>query len=102
MSTQTVAVTYTPVPGFPAGSAVASILASITGANPANSMSQSVAPGTASIVFTNVTADSYSFSISGVDANGNVFGTPVTGTFVATGATTVTLNLPSAATVTQS
>ena len=102
MSTQTISVVYAPVAGFPAGSVVANILAVITGANPANSMSQSVVPGTASVVFTNVNADSYSFSISAVDANGNVFGTPVTGTFTATGATTVTLSIPASATVAQS
>lgn len=101
MSTQTVSVQYSPVPGFPAGSVVDHIAAAITGSNPANSMSQNVPPGTGSVVFTNVTADSYTFSISAVDASGNTFGTPVTGTFTATD-TTVTLSLPSSATVAQS
>lgn len=101
MSTQTFAVAYSPVAGFPAGSKVDHIAVSITGSTPANSMNQNVAPDTASVVFNNVTADTYSFSVSAVDAAGNTFGTPVTGTFTAVD-TTVTLSLPSAATVTGS
>jgi hypothetical protein len=106
MSTQTLTVAYAPVAGFPAGSVVASILATITGANPANSQSQSVAPGTASVVFNNVVDDNYSLTVEGVDASGNVFGTPATGTFTAGagggGTGTVSLNLPASATVAQS
>lgn len=104
MATETFAISYAPVPGFPAGSAVASVAVAIVGSNPANNQNQTVAPGTASVVFNNVAADSYTYSISAQDASTppNVFGTSVTGTFTVAAATTVTLNLPSAATVTQS
>lgn len=102
MSFQTFAVTYSPVPGFPAGSVVVNIVATITGTNPANNQTQTVAPNTASIVFANVVADTYQYSVAATDQAGNVFGTPVTGTFTATDNATVTLSIPASATVTQS
>lgn len=101
MSTQTFAVAYSPVAGFPAGSKVDHIAVSITESNPANSMNQNVPPDTAAVVFNNVVVGTYQFSVSAVDAAGNTFGTPVTGTFIAVD-TTVTLSLPSSAVVTGS
>lgn len=95
------AVLYSLVPGFPAGSVVASISASITGAA-TPIVTQSVPPDTAAITFANVPADSYTFSVAAVDASGNVFGTPVTGTFVIAAPTTVSLSLPSSVTASQS
>ena len=94
------AIAYADVPGFPAGSVVAHISASITGAvTPV--VNQIVLPGTASITFANVPADTYSFSVAGVDASGNVFGTAVTGSFTITAPATVTLSLPSTVTASQ-
>src|SRR5271165_6527040 len=89
MSTAVLTGSYVAVPGFPAGSVVANVVASITGAvTPI--VSQTVAPGTAMITFSNVPPDSYTFSVAGVDASNNVFGTPSTGTFVVSAPTTVT------------
>ena len=102
MATETASISYSPVPGFPAESVVDHIVVAITGSNPANSMNQNVAPGATTAVFNNVSADSYTFSISAVDASGNTFGTPVTGSFTVTAAQPVTLSLPSAATFAQS
>ena len=94
------AILYSLVPGFPAGSVVAHISASITGAvTPV--ITQSVPPDTASITFANVPADTYTFSVAAMDASGNTFGTAVTGTFTITAPATVSLNLPSSVTASQ-
>ena len=94
------AIVYADVPGFPTGSVVAHILASITGAvTPV--ATQIALPGATSIVFANVPADTYTYSVSGVDASNNTFGTAVTGTFVVTAPATVTLSLPSTVTASQ-
>ena len=95
------AITYADVPNFPAGSAVAHILASITGAvTPV--VTQIALPGAATISFANVPADTYTYSVSGVDVSNNTFGTAVTGTFTVTAPATVTLFLPATVTATQS
>lgn len=94
-------IVYADVPGFPTGSVVAHILASITGlVTPV--ATQIALPGAATIEFANVAADTYTYSVAGVDASNNTFGTPVTGTFVITAPATVTLSLPSAVTPSQS
>ena len=99
MTQAILAVSYADVPGFPAGSAVANVVASISGAS---SVSQTVPPGTAAVTFADLPAGDYSYSVSAVDASGAVLGTPVTGTFtVAVVDTTVTLSLPSTVGVTQ-
>lgn len=93
-------VVYSLIGGFPAGSVVANVVASITGAaTPV--VSQTVAPGTATIAFDNVPADTYTYSVQAVDASNNTFGTAVTGTFTITAPTTVTLSLPSSVVVVQ-
>lgn len=98
------AISYVDVPGFPAGSAVAAIVASITDTSltPPTSLTQSVTPGTASVSFPNVAAGSYSFSVAAQDSTGAVLGTPVTGTFTITAPATISLSLPSVVTPTQS
>jgi hypothetical protein len=98
------AVTYADVPGFPAGSVVAEIVATLTGSAPGNTtpMELSQPPGSAEFSFFNVQADTYAFSIEGLDAKGDTFGTPVTGSVTITGPTTVTLSLPASATASQS
>ena len=94
------AILYSDVPGFPAGSAVSHIVASITGAvTPVQT--QTVAPGAPSVTFASVPADTYTYSVAGVDSAGNTYGTAVTGTFTVTAPATVTLSLPSAVTASQ-
>jgi hypothetical protein len=94
MSTAVLTGSYVNVPGFPAGSVVANVVASITGAA-TPIVSQTVPPGTAMITFSSVPPDTYTFSVAGVDASNNVFGTASTGTFTVSAPTTVTLSLPS-------
>src|SRR5277367_6506338 len=94
---------YVDVPGFPVGSAVAMIAATVT--NSANTaVTQNVVPGTSTVTFPNLPADTYTYSVAGVDGSTppNTYGTPVTGTFTITQPTTVTLNLPSTVSVVQS
>jgi len=98
------AVVYSKVAGFPEGSVVTNIKVTITGAATA-AITQDVAPDTADVTFANVPPDTYTFSISAIDASGNVFGTPVTtdasgnATFVVAAPATVTLSLPSSVAV---
>lgn len=85
---------YVATDGFPPGSVVDHILATITGAaTPAQS--QAVAPGTTTITFAAVAPDTYNFTVAAMDANNNVFGTPSSGSFTVSASTTVTLSLPS-------
>ena len=97
MTNAVLSVTYTDVPGFPHGSAVAAIKATITG--PAGPQTQSVGAGTASITFDNVVPGSYAYVVEAVDSGGNVYGTAVQGTF-SVPEPPVTLSLPSAVTLT--
>ena len=100
------AVTYAEVPGFPAGSAVASYVAVVTGAAAGNTtpvvQTYPAASAPASFVFPLSVADTYTYSISGQDASGNTFGAPVTGSFAITAPATISLNLPSAVVPSQS
>lgn len=102
MATVVGALTYADVPGFPAGSVLDHIVVSVTdtSVSPTTTVSQNVAPGTASVSF-DLEAGSYSFTVAGVDASGVVFGTPVTGSFSVTAPATVSLSLPSAASFSQ-
>jgi hypothetical protein len=100
------AITYSQTPGFPAAAAVAAILISAVGALPANStpITQTVAPATASATFSGLAADTWTFTATPVDVNGNPLTasgyTPPTTTFTSAGGTgtggTVTLNVPTA------
>ena len=83
-------------PTFPAGSAVASIVVSITdtSASPPVSVSQTVAPGTASITFPNVAVGDYTASAQAVDASGAALGSPATTTFTVSAPATISLSLP--------
>ncbi len=94
------AVTYADVPGFPAGSAVAAVVATVVGSS-GPPLTQSVPPGSPQIVFSNIPADTYSLTVAAQDAAGNTFGTPVTGSFTITAPSTVTLSLPSAVSTSQ-
>jgi hypothetical protein len=95
MSNLNLAVSYSVVDGFPEGSVVASVVATITG-TAGSPISQTVAADAASIVFVGVDADTYSYSVNAVDASGAVLGTPVIGSFVVSAPVTVSLSLPSA------
>ena len=100
MSNAIAVVTYADVPGFPSGSAVSHIVATITDSKGV-ATTQTVAPGTATVEFDNVAPDAYSISVAGVDSSGAVLGSPITGTFTITAPATVTLSLPSAVSVSQ-
>ena len=95
-------ITYADVPGFPAGSVVSTIAVTLIGTANTTPIVQDLAPGTASVEFANIAADTYAFTVAGQDASGNVFGTAVTGTFTITAPATVTLSLPVTVTFTQS
>lgn len=92
------AISYSPVGGFPAGTVLDHIRVTITG-NSTPAQSQSVAPGVSPVVFANVPADTYSYQVDAVDGNGATL-TSRTGSFVVSAPTTVTLNLPSGVSVT--
>jgi hypothetical protein len=100
------AVLYSPVPGFPAGSAVAAVTATVTGTASGNTtrISQSAPAGETSFVFPLTVADTYTYSVQAVDGATppNTYGTAVTGTFTITAPATVTLSLPSSVTPSQS
>ena len=96
MSNAVLTVAYSDVPGFPAGSAVASILVSVTDTSvtPPTAVTQTVSPGTTAVTFANLAAGTYSVSVAAQDASNAVLGTPVTGTFDVPVPATVTLTLP--------
>jgi hypothetical protein len=101
MSSAVVAITYAEIPGFPAGSVVASIVATLVGTVNVTPITQTGSPGVTTLTFANLAADTYSYSVSGEDPSGNIFGSPVTGSFTVTAPATVSLSLPSAVSVTQ-
>ena len=94
---------YATISGFPAGSVVSGILVTLTASVAANSPpAQTVAPSTPSVIFLNLAADTYAYSVVAVNAAGDSFGTPVTGTLIITSPATVSLSLPSTVSATQS
>ena len=101
---EVLAITYGLVPGFASGTVVANVVATITGTAAGNTapQSQSVVPGTASVEFTGLAADTYNFTVSGVDASGNVLPPPVTGSFVLASGGTISLSLPVSVSASQS
>lgn len=97
------ALTYSDVPGFPVGSAVAQIVATLLGSAPgATKVSAAVGPAAAAIEFANVAADTYTYTVSNVDAAGNVLGSVVTGSFTVTTPQTISLSLVTGAVASQS
>jgi hypothetical protein len=77
MSNVVLTPTLGPVSGFPAGSAVAALLIVGVANTAANSPpSQTVPPGATSVTFQNLAADTYAFSATPVDANGNALTAP--------------------------
>ena len=99
MGTATLAIVYGNF-SAPAGTVVANILVSFTGATSANNASQTVPPGTASVVQA-LNPDSYTYSVEAIDASNAVIGTAVTGSFVVP-TSGVTVSVPTSVTVTLS
>ena len=95
LSTVTLAVTFAPQ-SFPAATTLGSIVASLTGSASGNTtpVVQTVASGTASIVFSAVVADTYAISVQQQDGNGNALGAAITGSVVVTAPSTITLQVP--------
>ena len=90
---ETFTITYTDVPGFPAGTTVNAIRVMISDTSGNQVQSQDVAPGTASVTFTGLTPGDFIASARGKDASDNMLGDGVSCTFTVT-APTVTLSLP--------
>ncbi len=87
---------YALVPNFPLGSAVAAIQATVTGTAAGNTtpIVQSQPPGAVQFIFPLTVVDTYNYSVAGVDAALDTYGTAVEGSFTTTAPATVTLNLP--------
>lgn len=103
LSTVTLAVTFAPQ-SFPASTTLGSIVASLTGSASGNTtpIVQTVAAGTASIVFPNVAPDTYAISVQQQDGSGNALGAAITGSVVVTAPSTITLQVPVAVNATVS
>ena len=98
------AIVYAAVGGFAPGTVVSDIQITITGTAAGNTtpVVGTVAAGTTSADIALGVADAYSYSVQGLDASGKPLGTAVTGTFTLAAPATITLQLPSSVTVTQS
>jgi hypothetical protein len=97
MSDLVTTVAYADVPGFPDGSAVDHVLVTLTEAGGAV-LSQSVAPGTASVSFLAVGPGTYTASVQAFPATGAGYGSAVVSNPITVAApVTVTLSLPSTA-----
>lgn len=98
MSTKNFSISYADVPGFAAGTSVASISVSVTDPNGIQSVT-SVAPGSASSTYEATVVGTYAVSVQGVDQNANLLGSAVTASFDVAAPATVTLSLPSSVSV---
>jgi len=95
MSNAVLTIGYTDVPGFPPGSVVASILASIMNQNAGTPPeTQTLPPGTVQATFGPLDPGDYSVLVQAVDANGSPLGGAATGSFNVPAPATVTLSLP--------
>lgn len=94
-------VTFAEVPGFPAGSELAGILITAAGEIAGNTVTQTVAPGTASVSITIVESDTYTVSAVGVNAEGDTFGSAVVAApiTITVAPATISLSLPASVTV---
>lgn len=102
MTDAVASISYSDVPGFPAGTSVGSIEVTVTpsGGTP---ILQSVAPGTTSVTFTGLADGNYTADAQAVGADDSLLGSPVSTTFTIAsgGGGTVTLSLPSGLSVAQ-
>lgn len=94
----TITLGFTNTPGFPAGSAVDHIRLEITGVATAQT-SQAVAVGVTTVNYTFPAPDTYTVTVQAVAADGTLYGSPVSTTYVVAAPVTVTLSLPSSVTV---
>lgn len=92
---ETLTVSYTTATFSPPNvGPIATVSAVLTGAIAGNAVTLSIPLGATS-VSTSLQPDTYSWSISNLDAAGNTYGGPFTGSFVVSAPTTVTLSLAS-------
>lgn len=101
MSDVNLAVTLGPV-SFPAGTVLGSITAALTGTLGTDPPAQTVAAGTTQVSFLSVPADTYTYTVTQLDSNGNALGSPITGQVVVAAPATVTLDVPTAVVATAS
>ena len=94
-------ITLGPVDGFPSGTVVDHIAVTVTAAFLAAPQTQNIPPSQSSLVITGEAAGTYQYSVVGQDAANNALGTPVTGSFTLSAPATITLQLPTAVSVTQ-
>jgi hypothetical protein len=85
-------VTYTSTPGFPAGSVLAAITATFVGSIAGNNATASVTLNAPTITVPLI-PDTYTWTLTNMDASNNTFGGPFTGTGVVAAPATATLNL---------
>jgi hypothetical protein len=96
---ETLTVSYTTATFSPPNvGPIATISAVLTGAIAGNTVTLSV-PLAATSVSTSLQADVYTWTISNLDAAGNTYGGPFTGSFTVSAPTTVTLSLASGLTL---
>lgn len=102
MSKVILVLTFAAVAGFPAGTSVDHLSATLTGGS-GDALTASAPADATSIEFADVPAGDYSGSVSGRDSSNNTLGTPVNFSFTVTPVdTSISLNLPSAVDVQQS
>lgn len=95
------AITLSPVGGFPAGTVVNHLLLTAVGSNPANTFSTNL-PATATTgSLSGVAADTYAVTVQAQDINNTNLGPPAKGT-ITVAPPTITLNLPTAVSLSQS
>lgn len=90
MATRNEVISYGPFPA-PAGTVVSSIVVTFVGSNPANSQTQTVAPGTTAVVAT-LADDTYTVTAQAFDAANQAVGPAASETF--TILTTTTVQIP--------
>lgn len=102
MTDSVASITYAlSAPTFPAGTVVDHIAVSISdpALSPPVSVTQNVAPDTASVTFANVAPGTYTASAVAQDATGAALGVAVTVSFTVSAPATIALSLPSAISV---
>ena len=95
MSTVSFAITFADVPGFPAGSSVASQTLTITDPNGV-ATTQTLGATDTSATATLTVVGGYTATVQGVDASGNLLGSAASATFSISAPATISLSLPSA------
>jgi VCBS repeat-containing protein len=102
MKNLALAITATADLVVPAGTVVDQIYAVIDTVPPSAPQVQTIPPTGTSFSFSNLADGDYSYSVQAHDTNSQPLGTPVTGTFTVTDSATITIQVPSAVSVTLS